>query len=152
MNENSATLYETEEGQDLRSIDWLLETLVIEANARKSDFIEITLLVQGSIVSGTLVGITEFYKATVGVFHRDDGEPAAGTWGEFFSGLVRSAEEAITSEEGLSKASYIHLKNARVFANGQQPLPSNQGVWWRGRLERVDAFWIGKLKSSDTVA
>lgn len=40
---------------------------------------------------------------------------------------------------------YIHLKDAFVY-HGNSSIPtSGTGVYWRGRIDRVDGFIFGKL-------
>jgi hypothetical protein len=40
--------------------------------------------------------------------------------------------------------SYIHLKDARIFAPGQNPIPSS-GLLWRGRISCVEGFSMGSF-------
>src|SRR4030095_6966303 len=51
------------------------------------------------------------------------------------------------SQEGaiISKPRLIHIKDAQIYQSGASPLPSKKGVLWRGRLEAVDGFSLGKL-------
>lgn len=38
--------------------------------------------------------------------------------------------------------SYIHLRNSALWVDGN---PRNmQGTLWRGKLEAVDGFWLGR--------
>jgi len=43
------------------------------------------------------------------------------------------------------RVAYIHLRDARYFAPGQSPVPTNTGVLWRGKLTEVDGFSIGTM-------
>jgi hypothetical protein len=42
------------------------------------------------------------------------------------------------------RASYVHLREARVFSPGDPPLPGN-GMYWRGRLSEVSGWSFGLL-------
>jgi hypothetical protein len=39
---------------------------------------------------------------------------------------------------------FIHLRNARFLA-GDQMVPTNRPVLWRGRITAVDGFFLGSL-------
>ncbi|HEX8192343.1 MAG TPA: gas vesicle accessory protein GvpU [Allosphingosinicella sp.] len=133
---------ETPEGTD-----WLLKTFVEEANARKGDFFSITLSVGGSVVAGTLVGVSEYFRAIAKSFYSDDETPEEGTWASWLLEAAKDADDFIDEDpERTPPARYIHLRDARIHAHGQRPLPTNEGVWWRGKLSSVDGFWIGRLR------
>jgi hypothetical protein len=44
----------------------------------------------------------------------------------------------------LPLATYIHLKDAH-FVNGNDVIPTNHGVLWRGLLSTISGFNIGYL-------
>ncbi|WP_371781684.1 hypothetical protein [Streptosporangium subroseum] len=44
------------------------------------------------------------------------------------------------------ETAYIHLKNAKVFSPGQNPLPGN-GMYWRGQISAVTGWSFGLLSS-----
>lgn len=129
--------------------DWFLEALVDEANMRNGEFIGITLQTGGAIISGMLVGSAEYFKGVSFHFRDADEEPDPDTWGEWL--LQRSEEFTFKDDEDLRPASYIHLRDARVFNGSHEPIPSNEGIWWRGRISSIDAFWLGRLKGAEPV-
>lgn len=45
---------------------------------------------------------------------------------------------------------YIHLCNARFYFSSRNPLSTPDGIWWRGRLDAVDAFWLGEIEQTPT--
>jgi hypothetical protein len=45
----------------------------------------------------------------------------------------------------IPKPHLIHLKGAQIYLSGASPTPSEKGVLWRGRLEAVDGFSLGKV-------
>jgi hypothetical protein len=40
---------------------------------------------------------------------------------------------------------FVHLQNARFYSTDGTPVPSNAGVWWRGRISEISAIVIGIL-------
>jgi hypothetical protein len=124
--------------------DWYLEALVEEINGKEIAF-PITLFVKGLVISGELVSGHRYF----------DGLASQLT--EFFGGESEQAREVVsyltsprgiylenTSEAETLPPRYIHIRGARIFAPGQQPIPS-EGAWWRGRLASVDGFHFGLL-------
>ena len=124
--------------------DWLLQQFVEEANARKGDFMAVTILARGQIISGMLVGVNEYLKYLENVFSRDGVDTGEGTWAAYFRDVRQNTEKEI-DEQGATSPAFIHLRDARIHQHGQRPLPSNEGVWWRGRISQIEAFWPGRL-------
>ncbi|ALN77642.1 gas vesicle protein GvpU [Staphylococcus agnetis] len=116
--------------------DGILESFV-EATNENGFALDISLLVNGSIVSGTLVSAEDYYKSLSESFK--DGNDVAKEFSEQFS----DASESAKSSEG--GANFIHLKDARVYLNGSHPIPSVGSTLWRGRLTEVDSFFLGKI-------
>jgi hypothetical protein len=127
--------------------DWFLEALVDEANMRNAEFVGITLQVGGATISGMLVGRSEYFRGVSLHFRDDDEIPEDGTWGAWL--LEKSSEKTYKEGDELEPAKFIHLRDARIFEGSSHPVPSNEGVWWRGRISSVDGFWFGRLKGSD---
>ena len=40
---------------------------------------------------------------------------------------------------------YIHMKNTKVYNSGNQPTPGKGKILWRGKLQEVDSFFLGKI-------
>jgi hypothetical protein len=138
-------------GRSVQNIDWLLQTFVEEANLIDDEFVSITLNVSGMIISGTLISASQYFRGISEFFLNPGEEPKEGSWASW---LRERGEEIKSRHQGdeLNPAAYIHLKDARVHSNNQRPLPSNQGVWWRGKLSDVNGFWIGRLLVADEAA
>jgi hypothetical protein len=62
--------------------------------------------------------------------------------GESQSRRARASEKPEQDDGG---PRLIHLTNARVLHPTHQFVPSQGGMWWRGRLDRIDGFMIGEL-------
>ncbi|MET3508056.1 gas vesicle accessory protein GvpU [Halalkalibacter oceani] len=124
------------------SNDNILEYFVQAAN--KHDFaLDITLNVGGAIVSGTMVSAKHYFS----------------TMSETFAGgneishhlsdqLAQAGEAAKKSEE--PSASFIHLKEAKVYCGDSNPTPSEGEVLWRGKLSEIDGFYLGKITGGET--
>ncbi|HVT36067.1 MAG TPA: gas vesicle accessory protein GvpU [Nevskiaceae bacterium] len=126
------------------SPDFYLRELVTIVNKTGLTF-PITLWVGGSVVSGYLIGGADYFEelgSSLETFFAsakvDDPMSIANSLVEPY----RKHYEDIPDED--PPPTYIHLRNARVFAPGQNPMPS-VGTIWRGRLSRVDGFSFGNL-------
>jgi hypothetical protein len=129
---------------DANHSDLILELLIeMIKHAEKSedkegaDSISITVNVGGLLISGTLISGKRYLD-------------------EFLSGVMRDKiKNAINSDESLKeeiqkapigKEAFIHLRDARFFLPGQKPVPGvGDGVLWRGRMDSVEGFFLGKL-------
>jgi hypothetical protein len=40
---------------------------------------------------------------------------------------------------------FVHLQNARFYSTNGTPVPSNAGVWWRGRISEISGIVVGIL-------
>jgi hypothetical protein len=100
----------------------------------------ITLLVGGTLVSGLLIGIREYFESFAEEFTKTfaDREAAA------------SVRESIVPDlsapsEGDPLPQYIHLKDARYYGAPGGPIVAGPGVLWRGRISEVGGFHYGRL-------
>lgn len=145
--------------------DWFLCQMVEWAN-RFGVELGVTLNVKGQVISGTLISGTRYFNALAEVFRGDSEEDSiagqlakmvqlhAGIYEPYDLALLgpqNSASDVGDTGDGAidlpPEPTFIHLRDARVFAPGQSPLPSNGGVLWRGRLGQIDGFSIGQLRS-----
>jgi hypothetical protein len=127
--------------------DWYLQMLINMVNGGLS--IDITLQVSGFLVSGRLVGGSEYFDGMAEDFAR--AIPDNGTaLKESFAALRDRYYPTEGSSDDRAKIgpfgpSFIHLKNARFFNTAGNPIPANGGVWWRGRVSQVGGFTLGSL-------
>ena len=100
----------------------------------------ITLAVNGLLISGKIISERDFILSN-GVLNTLDeiteelAREAAG-----FGDVERSPHEF-----------FIHLKEAKIFAPGQKPIPNDgdgDGVFWRVKLSSVDGFLMASLAAS----
>jgi hypothetical protein len=125
--------------------DWFIQSLVNVANVAPLSF-GVTLQVSGLLVSGYLVSGKAFFEAT--------GQ-------QIVSGLVQNAaladqmrkmfatfESAYPNDPTQTDRpvpQFVHLQNARFYSTDGTPVPSNAGVWWRGRISQISGIVIGIL-------
>lgn len=111
-----------------------------ESVAEEEKHFDITLNVGGILVSGTVISrdnfIAEvpFIKATIG---RLDAQ--------------RTPEQQVAANEIVrsGRRHFIHLKDAVFFTDSGRPIPGvGGGVYWRGQLNRVDGWTIGRFEMS----
>lgn len=89
--------------------------------------IQITLAINGMLVSGEIMSADEYMKVY----------ELSAIADQFF---IPAGERKF-----FEPRRYIHLKNATYFLDKSGGIPSSGGVYWRGRLSEVDGFNIGSL-------
>lgn len=128
-------------------VDGFVQILVSIVN-QTSIGIGITLNVGGLIISGELVSKKNYFEGLaqeMALANAD--EPIKDALQTVFRKISGQDELSIeeSQNENQPPPKFIHLKNAKMLlANGKQ-VPTNQGVWWRGRLSAVDGFCLGSL-------
>ena len=130
--------------------DWLLGAFVTAVNAGARQ-VGITLWTGGLLVSGTLVGVDDYFEGVATAFD-EAAVPGEESLGAMFRTLGEQARDLIQAEDRESAASdtpppdpaFIHLQNATTYSPGLQPIPTDRGVWWRGRLESVGGWSFGR--------
>jgi len=138
----------TQEG-DAEEADWFLQHLVDTVNRTDLE-IPITVQVAGVFVSGILVGGKRYFEGfgdDVAAGLADDTQ-SAEMLRDAFAGLGKMYDDE-ESVAAIYSPRYIHLRDARFFGTASSPpVPSNKGVWWRGRLSHVGGFVLGTLDMS----
>ena len=132
------------EGQ---SVDWYLQTLVSITNTQGMEF-GITLLVEGIIVSGILIGGKKYFETFAEEFA--DAYPGDAETKEMFRDAIASAAgiyERKENGEDVTPPQFIHLANARCFSPDGKLLPTNRGILWRGKINAVSGFILGTLST-----
>ncbi|MTH55386.1 gas vesicle protein GvpU [Bacillus mangrovi] len=119
-----------EDEREFSRRDSILETLVITAN--RHDFkLDLILTVDGKTVNGCLISASDYLKGLGELFEHREGEHSAK-----LSARFREAGKGARDHE---TASFIHLTNVTI--DGETAAAS---AYWRGRLDRVSGFVIGK--------
>lgn len=124
------------------SVNDSLLQLIVSASDKGNEF-PLTLFVNGAIVSGILTGRRTYLNQFVSHFTTGWDEEDSNVMREAF-GLDAEPEEE--DESGIDTIRYIHLRDAKVFSPGQQPLPAN-GLLWRGKIAEVNGFSYGMFQT-----
>ncbi|MGG1629317.1 gas vesicle accessory protein GvpU [Rossellomorea sp. NRS-1567] len=120
--------------------DSILEFFVQASN--KHDFsLDITLNVNGAVITGTLVSAKEYFDSLSETF--EDGSEVAQKLSEELAKAGESVDENQSTE-----AHFIHLKNTKVYCGDSKPTPSKGKIMWRGKISEVDGFFLGKISES----
>jgi len=132
------------------SVDCFLQSLVSIVNDESAS-IPITVSVGGLLISGDMIGgktyFDEFARQFKDGFKNINSETAS-TIEEAFKRLGDVYDPIQKESQGgaiISKPRISHLKDAQIYRSDARPAPSEKGVLWRGRLEAVDGFSLGKL-------
>ena len=141
-NSNEGTALETA-SDDYAAPDWLLGLFVHAANASEMSM-GVTLTVGGTLVSGSLIGLSEYERLFVETVQAASPDFAEGMKQVFAEGMKqREAQLAALEAAGQQPpdARFIHLRNAHVIM-GEEWTPASL---WRARLDSVDGWSIGSI-------
>ncbi|WP_347548450.1 gas vesicle accessory protein GvpU [Pseudalkalibacillus hwajinpoensis] len=120
--------------------DSILEFFTQASN--KHDFsLDITLNINGAIVTGTTVSAKEYFDMlsdSIG-----DGNDIARKLSEELANAGQALED--TNE---AQTNFIHLKNTKVYLGDSKPTPSQGKILWRGKISEVDGFFLGKISDA----
>jgi hypothetical protein len=116
-------------------IDPMLAT--IASGAEEPD-LGITLFCSGLMITGRVCGERQYFAALLG------GDGSIGA--EKSRAVDQYAEMAVPHEFPAAPA--IHLVDAQV-ASPHGMVPTRGGFPWRGRLDRVDGFWLRLLTPAE---
>ena|SRR5258708_21449572 len=141
MNDESK---DAQASPDVHQTDWHLQILVKIVNDAEERFsLPITILVGGTLVSGALIGVKEYFDAfpsrVAGMFP-DDPEASASAR-EMFS----MPEDLLAAPAGDALPQYIHIRDAKFYTGPGNPVVAGDGVLWRGRIAHVGGFNFGSL-------
>ncbi|MBN8235290.1 gas vesicle protein GvpU [Halobacillus kuroshimensis] len=116
-------------------MDNVLRKFVKAANMK--DFsLDITLNVNGALVTGTTVSAEKYFRSLSGTL-------AEGN--ETAQSLSEKLEKASQMNYSQEEIQYIHLENAQVYNGDAQATPAEGSFFWRGRLDRIDGFFLGRI-------
>lgn len=129
--------------------DRLLVTFVAMANNAEIQLrASITLTVGGLLVSGTLIGLSEYVERLGEQVLSSAAPDTHEGWRQLFDSWSETAREA--SEDTGTDPSFVHLADVQHFSPGQRPIPSGAPFpVWRGRLTEIDGWSMGALQSQD---
>ncbi|EKO3480754.1 hypothetical protein M0358_000821 [Vibrio fluvialis] len=115
--------------------DGILELIVKFAETEDPLEVGVTLVVDGFLVSGVVISKDNYMKHNKLTSLIEDGIKKA----------LSSMEDEAPDPEDDGERNFIHLRDAKYFTPGQQPIPNNESIYCRIRLEKVSGFNIGVL-------
>jgi hypothetical protein len=129
--------------------DWFIQSLVNVANVAPLSF-GVTLQVSGLLVSGYLVSGKTYFEAIGGQIVSGLAQNAA--LADQMRKMFATFESAYPNDPNQSDRpvpQFVHLQNARFYSTDGTPVPSDEGVWWRGRISQISGIVIGILNVSE---
>ena len=136
-----------------RPVDRFLQSLVSIVND-ESVSIPITLSVGGLLISGDIISGKTYFNEFARQFKdgfRDISSETAATIEKTFKGLGDVYDPIQNGSQGsdpILRPYLVHLRDAQIYHSGASLAHSEKGVFWRGRLEAVDGFSLGRLPLS----
>lgn len=123
--------------------DPLLVSIVKAAQVGGGLTVDVTLCTRGLIVSGVISTAQDFANDFARQVKAASGAKGAD---------AQRIDAAFTLDPpslGYTP-NHIHLRGARFFSSTGATLPSSDspGVFWRGRLDAIDGWWLGQLMIS----
>lgn len=99
---------------------------------------QITLTVGGILVSGFIISAAIFLQANETIY------------GPIIRPIL--PQEGESSDDEPPFLEFIHLRDAKFYLPGaNHPIPtSSAGTYWRGKISRMDGFFLGTLDLSVT--
>ncbi len=150
MTESQDREFEETEGASL-SVDPMLKTFVRFAEEQDLS-LGVTLTIHGLLISGNIIsyqkyleGIAQGFESATG--NQEIGQILAESFRNASQGYMEIQKKEAEALEGLLYPRYINLSDAR-FIFGNSIVPTEKGVYWRGRLEEVDGFSLGAMSAS----
>ncbi len=117
--------------------------IVLVSTVNKGVFnVSVTLNVGGLVVTGMLASLREYCEGMGQLFaSATTDEDSQREWRKTFIDVADQAEKTLDKVP----PTFIHLRDARILMGNEKSIPSNQGVWWRGRLDSVDGWFLGHI-------
>jgi len=112
--------------------------------------VDVTLNMNGAIVSGTLIGAGAYYDGITEASKNLEDSTMSKIISKKFHDLKeayqKQKEANEENEEGEVTPNFIHLKNATyLVSNNGQTVSKENKAWWRGRITSIDGFSFNNL-------
>jgi hypothetical protein len=128
--------------QNAPATDWFLQLLVRSMDEIEDASIPITLVANGMLVTGRIVSVSKYFRGFAKDFSKDpDVQASMSSFGK------RVDPDA---DKNRPDPQFIHLENARFIIPGASPVPTERGVWWRGKIKDIAGFSVGILANSQS--
>lgn len=141
--EESAPNIIPEAATPIPEIDWLLLDLIHFVNGTEMN-VSITLLMDGFLVSGDLVGGDRYFEKYIkSLFGSRETSPGFDELFDHYEKQQQSYKPE--NSDPKSRVEYFHLFDAKFFQPNGRGIPANGGIEFRGKLRDVSGFYLGKL-------
>lgn len=113
--------------------DLALQVIVQVVNENPGSVVDMTLAVNGLLVSGTVVASVEWFRIM---------EERMRAASDGLAYLISEMGERLDPAEELPQ--FVHMLDVGYFVAGEA-VPADCDALWRGRLDGVDGWSIGRL-------
>lgn len=112
--------------------------------------VNVTLNIQGALVSGILVGSSAYYDGITESSRQLRDDTMSKIITKRFSDLKEAylkekQEQGDKKEEQDLSVTYIHLKDAKYHHNSANSHMTTSVAWWRGKISSIDAYSFDTL-------
>jgi hypothetical protein len=136
----------------LSNEDFFLQNLVSLVNGSKDMRIGLTLTVGGTLISGVIIGGMEYFDKFSSQFitgyKLDTDDKSQELMNKYFDSYKKIYTSPLTDDEEKQGPAYIHLDNVRIYQEQNKPIPTNDGMLWRGKISDVQGFTLGVISAS----
>ena len=115
--------------------DGILVSLILVAESKAQIEVDVTLLVGGFLISGYITSKDKYlqhHAATAAIGEALKNSPPP--------------DQSVDNETVDNTPKYIHLRDAKYYLPGANPVPGNTGIFIRISLESVHGFSFGKFE------
>lgn len=103
--------------------------------------LDLTLTTNGCLITGTVVGHIVWFRMQAALL-AESKNPIGDVMSQIADQLAE--EYHPTDDDTSDSPSFIHLVDAVHFV-GDTQLPNDQRAFWRGRLDSIDGWTLGRL-------
>lgn len=148
MSDDDKDDYTVQAVENIDAKDWFLES-TIRNLVNQGIEISITLTVGGAYVTGLLTSGKRYFEELGQTLANASRAPddTAAVLGEAWKGYTALYERPADAPDDWQPppVAFVHLRNARYIAPGQQPMPGKGHMLWRGKLSSIDGFSLGTI-------
>jgi hypothetical protein len=134
---------------------YLLKTLASFINPSENSEIPVTLNAHGTVVSGIMIGMKPYYEYfgksmidNLKDLTQDDPTVSKKALKVLFDNIQ---EQAILEQQSVKDLQFNHifLRNEKIY-NGAQVITASGTMYWVGKLESVDGFFLDMIHLLET--
>lgn len=120
--------------------DPILESFVALADSKELE-IGLTLWVNGTVVTGTLIGQKRYFNVLA-----DQVSKGSGVLAQHLGSTLQQLADGLPEPEEGQAVTWLHLRDTRILQPAETPIvPIDNGLLWRGKLDAVDGWAMGSI-------